>query len=335
MFIGVIKEHLSKENRVPLTPHSSAFLSNKGYHIIIENSAGSGASFHNDQYKTLNVDIKQSASDVLLKSDILFKIHPFTLNELKQIKNHAIILSQTPSFTPAIRKILKDKQIHYFALDKLPRISRAQSFDILSSQDNLAGYQAVIKAASLTNKMIPMSITSAGTIPPQKFLIIGLGVAGLQAVATAKRLGGKVYCFDLNPSTKEQAQSLNAIFVDDLNDLNTYDIIITSAFSNNKKAPLIISDNMLKKLNPGTILIDMASQQGGNIKHSQTDKTILYHNTIIYGGGNLINQIAHTASDLLANNFANFLTYILPTPNQTPFFDINDAIISSTLISKG
>ena len=223
-----------------------------------------------------------------------------------------------------------------FALEKLPRISKTQPFDILSSQDNLSGYQAIIKSATLLKKSIPMMITSAGTSIPIKFLIIGLGVAGLQAIATAKRLGGKVYAHDLRPETKDQATSLGAIFIDDINNiLPEVDVIITSAFTNNKKAPLLIRKKDIPKIKKNSVLIDMAIAQGGNIEGSINMKTITINNCQIYADSNLAGQIPQTASTFYANNLNNFLTYLKITPDKIPTFNNKDEIIKATLLQKG
>ena len=335
MIIGALKETNLIETRTPLSPDTTNLLTQKGFKIYAQKSIGEKSTFTDKQYRLQGAEIKQTALAVLSKSDILIKISPLTIPEILQTKNNTIIISQTPLISPAYIKIIKEKNLTYYALDKLPRISRAQSFDILTSQNNLAGYQAIIKAASLTDKMIPLSFTAAGSVPPLKFLIIGIGIAGLQAIATAKRLGGKIYAFDSNPATKEQALSLGATFVENLDIIRDCDIIISSAFSPNKKPPLIINEKILKSLKPHTVLIDMATHIGNNIQFSKNAQIVVYNNLTIYGGGNLANQIPYTASTLLANNFANFINYIIPDSSQKSLPDINDEIISSTLIVKG
>jgi len=337
MIIGIIKETQNQETRVAITPQSIAQLRQKGFEIIIEQSAGQSAFFYDNDYQTAGAKICSSAPKILSQSDILLQIAPPKISQLHYLKKQATIITdfQNYSVNNYLPK-LKQQNLNCFALNQLPRISRAQPFDILSSQSNIAGYQAVIYAANLIPKMIPMMFTSAGTIPPQKFLIIGIGVAGLQAIATAKRLGGKVYAHDPRLETKEQTESLGAIYIDNINTvIYDCDIIICSAFSPNKQAPLIIEDSILNRLHPNTILIDMATSHGGNIAHSQNDQIININNCTIYGNNNFATQLPTTASNLFAANLTNFIDYIYLPDTSSLNFNIDDEIISSTLISKG
>ena len=218
-------------------------------------------------------------------------------------------------------------------MEKLPRISKTQGFDILSSQDSLSGYQAVIKASELLNRSIPMMITSAGTLAPIKFLILGIGVAGLQAIATAKRLGAKVYAHDIRSETKEQAQSLGAIFTENIDEIiSQIDVVISSAFSPDKKAPVLIKKSTVKTMKKGSVLIDMAISNGGNIEGSKDYEVIDISGQKIYANSFLAAQIPQSASILYGNNLSNFIDYIDLRPNQKPLINKKDEIIKATLI---
>lgn len=329
MIITTIKEP-SGENRVAITPQTVKNYISKGFEVIIESNTGKNSGFDDSSYISAGGQIKKNANEILRQSDILLKVSPPTIDELKHIKKSSMILADfRNSLSEELLFQIKSKSLNCFALEKMPRISKAQSFDILSSQDSLSGYQAVIKAAELLNRSIPMMITSAGTLAPQKFLIIGIGVAGLQAIATAKRLGAKVYAHDIRPETSEQAQSLGAIFTDNRKEhFSDTDVIITSAYSSNKKAPLLIKKTDIKTMKKGAILIDMAVSNGGNIEGSRENKTIEIFSCKVYANSNLANQIPQSSGILYANNLSNFVDYLLKTPNLNK----KDEIIKKTLI---
>lgn len=337
MIIGIIKETSPFETRVAATPQTTARFHQSGFTVMVEHNAGKASGFKNEAYLEAGAVIQQNAVDVLRQADVLLKIQAPALAEIKRLKPHAVIIGdfQNLSSSDALEK-LKSLPVTCFALEKLPRLSRAQPFDILSSQNNLAGYQAVIRAAGFSSRIIPLMITSAGTIPPLKFLIVGVGVAGLQAIATAKRLGGKVYASDTREEVKDQVKSLGASFIEDITPfLPQADVIITSAFSAGKKAPLLITRNMLRTIPQGAVLIDMAAGFGGNIEGSVNFKAIYADNCIIYGNSNLAADIPASASLLFANNLYNFLMYIY-SPEQTAVApDFNDPLISETCIVKG
>ena len=336
MIIGILKENQKIENRVPLTPKTASQLKTQGFEIIVESKSGEKSLFSDDDYKNAGANIYKHASDVLNKADILFKINAPSSSEIKNIKPHSTIIGNLQNLNSYDLDIITKNKITCFALERVPRISRAQPFDILSSQNNLAGYQSVIKAASLSSKTIPLMITSAGTTPALKFLIIGAGVAGLQAIATAERLGGKVFANDQKEEVKEQIASLGATFVNDIKTiLPEIDIVITSAFSGTKKAPLIITRKDILSLPNHCVLIDMAAKFGGNIENSKNVQTINIKNRIIYGNSNLETLVPTSASTLFANNLFNFLQYIYSIENSSIKLDFTDPIIKETCISKG
>lgn len=332
MIIGIPKELPLSEKRVAATPTSVKKLISQGFEVWIEKNAGLSSLFYDSQYIDCGASIKKNSTEIFNSSDIILSVCPPVTIKNKNLKKSSVIIGNFQNLMPS--SYLKNSTC--FALEKLPRISKSQPFDILSSQNNLSGYQAVIKATSLLKKSIPMMITSAGTITPVKFLIIGLGVAGLQAIATAKRLGAKIYAHDIRSETKEQAKSLGAIFIENINDiLNDIDVIIASAFYPTSKAPILITENDIKKMTKGSVLIDMAITQGGNIEHSKNLKIINFNDNQIYADSNLANEIPQTASQLYANNLSNFIDYLKITPQNIPSFNLNDDIIKSTLIYGG
>ncbi len=334
MLIGIIKEH--HDTKVAATPQTVQQFKTAGFEVAMEVNAGQAAGFYDDEYKNAGVIIKPAA-EILKNADILLKVTALSEDEVSQLKKKAIIIGNFEHICAEAFHQLQALNTFCFALEKMPRISRAQAFDILSSQNNLAGYQAVIKAAGLSKNAMPLMITSAGTIKPLKVFIIGVGVAGLQAIATAKRLGAKVYASDTREETKDQVKSLGATFVEDINlALAEADIIITSAFSPDKKAPLIISANQLKKLKRNAILIDMATAYGGNIDGSQ-DRQIIHTNNgvIICGNSNLAAEIPNSASRLIANNFYNYVMYLHPDITAEFSPDFSDPLIETPCIMKG
>ena len=252
------------------------------------------------------------------------------------IKKNAIIISDFKNTSPQNFYQKTTPKITCIALNKLQRLSKYQPFDILTSQNSISGYQSVICASNLSPRVVPMMITAAGTIPPLKFLIIGTGIAGLQAIATAKRLGGKVFAFDTKTEAKQEIESLGAIYLKDyISQISNFDIIITSAFSSGKRAPLIIGEKELKQLTPETVLIDMVCANGGNITGSQNRKTVRKNNCIIYGNSEFATMLPHTASTLIANNFANFINHYTFGSKSSPSININHPEVKDILFLKG
>ena len=301
---------------------------------MVETNAGVKSCFDDSSYISSGAIIKEQASAILRQSDILLKVTPPTITEIKNVKNSALIIANFQNSSSAeLLDTIRKKTLTCFALEKLPRISKTQSFDILSSQENLSGYQSIIKAAELLKKSVPMMITSAGTLPPIKFLILGVGIAGLQAIATAKRLGAKVYAHDIRDETKEQVQSLGAIFIQNINEIiSDVDVVIASAFSQNKKAPVIIKKTTIKDMKKGALLIDMAISQGGNIEGSKNLKNINIYNCQIYANSNLANLVPQSASTLYSNNLSNFIEYLGLKAKTKPILNISDDVIKAVLL---
>ena len=365
MIIATIKEKNEFENRVSITPDTCKSYIKAGLDVIIEKNAGYNASFLDSVYKESGANVLDR-EQVLQKADILVSVSTILENsDLEILKNKAVIIG---GFNPyengdKIKKII-GKNLSLISLDFLPRISRAQSMDILSSQANLAGYKAVIEASSIFKKALPMMMTAAGTIIPAKCLILGAGVAGLQAIATAKRLGCVVSAFDVRPEVEEQVNSLGAKFVKVEDKENTkktetvyaremsedykkkqlkaihdvatnMDIIISTALIPGKKAPILIGSNTIMQMKSGSILIDLASSAGGNIEGSKIGEKVNINDCVVYAPRNLPSLIAYDASLLFSKNIFNFISNFI-TENKT--FDIeakDELLFKTTLVKNG
>lgn len=320
MLIGVIKEKTTDEKRVAITPTVVKRLNSDGIHTVIEHNAGKKAGFSDEDYIEQGASIGDSPQEICNSCNMLFKIKAPLGEEWNWLTHQPIILADFSS---------SDTQpipCRAFALEKIPRISKAQSIDILSSQNNLSGYKAVIVASNLSQHIMPMMITAAGTLPPLHVFIWGLGVAGLQAAATAKRLGAKVYVSDIRPETEEQATSVGAFFIPSdeiLPRLSGFDIIITAAGSPDN-APILIDKSLYQNISKKTLLLDIS----GNV-----EKTIPTTDNL-YRKYNLPSEVAHDASTLFANNIYNFFRLIYDFQAQDLNLDFNDEIISKTYIGE-
>ena len=365
MIVATVKEKNEFENRVSITPDTCKSYIKAGLEVIIEKNAGYNASFLDSVYKDSGAKILDR-DQVLQKADILVSVSSILENsDLEILKNKTIIVG---GFNPyensnKIKKII-GKDLSFISLDFLPRISRAQSMDILSSQANLAGYKAVIEASSIFKKALPMMMTAAGTIIPAKCLILGAGVAGLQAIATAKRLGCVVSAFDVRPEVEEQVNSLGAKFVKVEDKENTkktetvyaremsedykkkqlkaihdvatnMDIIISTALIPGKKAPILIGSNTIMQMKSGSILIDLASSAGGNIEGSKIGEKVNINDCVVYAPRNLPSLIAYDASLLFSKNIYNFISNFI---TENKIFDIeakDELLLKTTLVKNG
>jgi len=360
--IGSVKEDLSKEKRISITPETIKKFTNLKFSVFLEKNYGKHLNITDEEYKKVGANLYSSAKEVLEKSEIILKVNCPSNDEVNLLKDKSILIGQFNSLSnkEIINKLIK-KDIKIFSLNLLPRITRAQSMDVLSSQANLAGYRAVIESVAEFNKAVPMMMTAAGTITPAKILVIGAGVAGLQAIATAKRLGGIVAATDVRMAAKEQVESLGGKFlsVDDEENLETADgyakevgedfkkkqaellknsikkndIVICTALIPGKKAPRIISEDMVKSMKPGSIIYDLAVTQGGNSAFSEADKIKVINGVIIMGASNILNNLALTASNLYAKNLFNFVNNLYDKEKKEIFINKDDEIINKTLIS--
>lgn len=337
MIISIPKEITSNETRVAATPETITKLHKLGFRLKIEHNAGQQSGFSDKDYAQAGAEICNFAEQTYANSDIILKINAPLPQEDKFLKSGMTVIGDFQALNnPERTKAFAHLGLRCFALDLIPRISRAQSIDILSSQSNLAGYRAVIEAISLLPQAVPLMMTAAGTIPPAKVLILGVGVAGLQAIATAKRLGAQVFASDIREETKEQVISLGAKFIEHITPelLNQIDIIITTALTAGKKAPLLITDSQLQNMHKDSVIIDMATAAGGNVEGSINNQIITKHDIKIIGNSHLATLVPQSASRLFANNLYNFLLSTFNQEQQTLIFDFTDEIIRQTCICQ-
>jgi NAD(P) transhydrogenase subunit alpha len=359
--LGSVSENLSFEKRISVTPEIAKTYINLGFQIFLNSNYGSHLGFSDREYKELNVEILNDPKEVIRKSDLIIQ-----LNLLDDEKSNLIKENQTliGVFNPYINKKKIDhlikKKINVFSLELLPRITRAQSMDVLSSQANLAGYKAVVESFAKFEKAIPMMMTAAGTIPAAKILVVGAGVAGLQAIATAKRMGAIVFATDVRMASKEQVESLGGKFLtlEGFENLETeggyakeisenfkkkqevlltetlkkIDIVICTALVPGKKAPVIIKDHMINNMASGSIIYDLAAPQGGNTVHTEIDKIIDKNGIKIIGEKNILNKLPLSASNLYAKNVFNFISNLYDKDNKKLKINLEDEIINQTLI---
>jgi len=359
--IGSVKEDLSKEKRVSITPEIVKKFIELGFSINLEKKYAEHLGIDDDDYKRSGASINFSKEEVFKSSDIILKVNFLSVDEINLIKSKSLLIAQ---FDPNIHKDIINKliksDVKIFSLNLLPRITRAQSMDVLSSQANLAGYKAVIESFSKFEKAIPMMMTAAGTITAAKVLVIGAGVAGLQAIATAKRMGAIVFATDVRAAAKEQVESLGGKFltVEGFENLETeggyaketseefkrkqedllgetlkkIDIVICTALIPGKKAPLIIKENMIKNMKTGTIIYDLAAIQGGNAAFTEIDKIVEKNGVKIIGERNVLNKLPISASNLYAKNLFNFVSNLYDRKNKKTNINLEDEIIKKTLI---
>jgi len=329
MLIAIAKEITPLENRVALVPRHVAILKELGHRIAIQTNAGQDAGFNDEDYRAAGAEICASPAQTYQNADIILKIWAPLQGETAYLSaGQKIICNAQNIKTTQAFKTLADRKIDLFALDLMPRLSRAQDMDILSSQNNLAGYAAVLTGIQHCPSVMPLMITSAGTLPPLKVLIMGLGVAGLQALATAHRLGAQLYALDNRPETEEQAASLGAVFVHQLTDdlLSTVQLLITSALITGKPAPKLLTAKQLGVLPPHCVIIDMAADSGGNIPTHA-----LPQNITLISDSHLARRVPTSASILYSGNVFNFFRFLYPNTDSSSV-DFNDEIISTTAV---
>ncbi len=359
MKIGVLKETQKGERRVSISPNIAKQLIAKGFKILVEEDAGTHSSYKNSNYKSEGASVEKR--DVVFKeADILLKINPFDQEDLKLVNKGQILISQLyHKSNPELIENIAKKEVTAFSLDAMPRISRAQDMDVLSSQNNLAGYKAIIRGAYEMTKIFPLMMTAAGTITPSKVLIYGVGVAGLQAIATAKRLGAVVEATDIRTETKEQAESLGAKFISVNNEGETSeggyakeasddylrkqkeavnkslfqaDLVVTTANVPGRKAPVLITKDQVSQMKNGAVIIDLAAAQGGNCEVSKLDETVLINGVKIIGTTIAPESVSTNASELFAKNIFNFINHL--TADNAFKWDLEEEITDETLIVK-
>ena len=370
MKIAVLREHRPHEKRVAATPETVRKLKSMGLDVIVEKDAGLEASYVDAAYidagATIAADNKAAVSD----ADIVLKVQrPMTpsdgMSELVNMKRGAKLIAMlSPYSNKDELKLYADHGVDSFSLELVPRITRAQSMDVLSSQSNLAGYRAVIDAAAEFGRAFPMMMTAAGTVAPARVLVMGAGVAGLQAIATAKRLGAVVSATDVRMAAKEQVQSLGGTFVmvedeeskqaetsggyaKEMSDaykakqaalisetIKKQDIVICTALIPGRKAPRLVTDDMLKTMKQGSVVIDLAAEQGGNCEGSHFGKTVKLYGVKIVSPANIASSVAVDASALYAKNILQFLTLIVDSKTGQLAINWDDDIIKATALTK-
>ncbi len=360
MTIGLLKEP-AHETRVSLLAEAVAILTKKGIKVLVESGAGELAFCANADYEKAGATIKQ-AEEIITLSDIILAIHPPKTQF--QIPNSKILIGvYQPLYNVELVKQWAESMATVFSLDMLPRTTRAQAMDVLSSQANIAGYKAVVSAADLYGRYFPMFMTAAGSVTPAKLLILGAGVAGLQAIATARRLGAVVEVFDTRPAVKEEVMSLGAKFVEvegaaDVSKAGGYaveqteefllrqkeriaasiaksDIVITTAQIPGKKAPILITEEMIKAMRNGSVIIDIAAATGGNTPFTKNNETVVYNGVRIVGNSNLPATMPSDASKLYGKNVLNFLQLILTKEGQLNLNWKDDLVKGSCITHNG
>ena len=361
MIIGSTKEEISLEKRVAITPETAKNFTSLGLKVCVEKNYASHIGIQDAEFEKVGVEIKNSSNEVLASCNLLIKVNCPSDNEINNLREKTILIGMLNPLQnkKKINEIIK-KKINIFSLELLPRITRAQSMDVLSSQSNLAGYRAVIDSIFEFEKAIPMMMTAAGTVPAAKVLVIGAGVAGLQAIATAKRLGAIVSATDVRSASKEQVESLGGKFltVDQAEDMETSggyakevsldyekkqakmmqealkknDIVICTALIPGKPAPRILTEHLVKLMKSGSIIYDLAAEQGGNSAYSEPGKINLIDGIKVIGVKNLMNRLPITASSLYAKNIFSFIRNLYSKDKKDFIINFEDEIINKTLI---
>ncbi len=366
MKVGIPKEVTQDETRVAVVPSMVSALTKAGHEVWVESGAGAGSSFSDTDYEEAGAKIIKGAGDLYASADAILKVRPLT--EHPQLKKHeadlvrentTVIGFMAPLSNLDVIKKLAERNVTSFAMEFIPRITRAQSMDALSSQATVAGYKAVLMAAAQLGKFFPLLMTAAGTIPPANVLVLGAGVAGLQAIATAKRLGARVEAFDPRPAVREQVQSLGAQFIEmelpeDVETAGGYakeqseeflrkeqeaiaarlsktDVVITTAQIFGKRAPILITEDMVKMLRPGAIIIDLAAEQGGNCELTEAGKTVEKHGVTIVGAVNLPATVPVHASQMYSKNITNLFRHLYQAEDGQ--LDFEDEITRSACVT--
>ncbi|GJL60566.1 MAG: NAD(P) transhydrogenase subunit alpha [Nitrospirales bacterium] len=368
MIVGVLRETYPGEHRVALVPAVLPSLKKGGMDVMVESEAGEQAGYPDSAYIEKGATIASSRAQVFEQADCLVQVRLLGANltegqgDLAGFRKGQMLIGMAEALTaPQSVQDLASREVMAFALELMPRITRAQSMDILSSMGTVAGYKAVLIAANSLPKMFPMLMTAAGTVTPAKVLIIGAGVAGLQAISVAKRLGAAVEAYDIRPAVKEQILSLGAKFVElpletgaaedkggyaKAQDetfykkqrellgkvIATSDVVISTAAVPGKKAPILITDDMVEAMAPGSVIVDLAAERGGNCELTKPGHTIVMHGVTIHGPENLSSTVPFHASQMYAKNVATFLLHLVKKGEVQ--IDMNDEITKETMMTR-
>lgn len=363
MKIAVLKERRDGEKRVAASPDSVAKFISLGCSVTVETGAGDAASILDDAFKEAGATIAKTAADTVKGADLVLKIARPLESEIKLFSKGQALACHAYALTEGETvKALNDQGVTLFAMELVPRITRAQSMDILSSQANMSGYKAVLDALEYYGRALPMMSTAAGRVNPANVFIMGVGVAGLQAIATAKRLGAIVYATDVRPATKEQVESLGGKFLAVENEefqqaqsdggyakemsddykrqqaeliaekVQKMDIVITTALIPGRPAPVLVTEDHVKSMKPGSVIVDLAVEAGGNCPLSEYGKVVTKHDVTLIGHANVPSRLAETTSQLFARNLLNFLTPMIDKETGKMKIDRDDAVIQGTLV---
>ncbi len=357
MRIGIINDATPMERRVTLTPDAVSKLIDEGWDVVIESGAGSNAGFADEAYRQAGAKVTSRQDS--LGADVVLVLTPPDAATVGELAAGTVVVGFIdPLGSPDTALALAKAEVTVFSLEQIPRTTIAQTMDALSSQATAGGYAAVLAAANESTRFFPMLITAAGTMPPTKVLILGVGVAGLQAIATARRLGAVVSAYDIRPETREQVESLGATFVaapTQQFDAGGYaravseeiqaeqqealssavaesDIVITTAMVPGRAAPRLITDSMIRRMKAGAIILDMAAASGGNVEHSIADSRVEVHGVIILGPTDLPSRVAGDASRMLAKNITSFLALLFSTEDG---FDFDNEIVAGSCVAHG
>ena len=353
------------ESRVAISPETTKKLVGLGAKVKVQSGAGARSRFSDDALRAQGAEIVPTAAEALRDADILFKVRRPTVDEVRALKPGALVIAMLdPYGDRAGLEALAASNAALFTMEFMPRITRAQSMDVLSSQANLAGYKAVVDAAAMFEQAMPMMMTAAGTVPAARAFIMGAGVAGLQAIATARRLGAQVSATDVRPAAKEQVASLGAKFiaVEDeefkqaqtaagyakpmsaeyqktqaelvASHIKNQDIVVTTALIPGRPAPKLISRAMVESMKPGAVIVDLAAERGGNCELTEPGKTIEYNGVRIFGPLNLAGEIPVNASSLYAKNLYTFLETMIDKKDKALKVNWDDEIVKGTLVAK-
>ncbi|MFT6332849.1 MAG: NAD(P) transhydrogenase subunit alpha [Lentimonas sp.] len=363
MKILVLKESIQGENRVAVTPDLISKYGKMGYEILIESKAGENSGISNEVFQEAGASIVEKISDVIADIDIILKVQAPTQEEFKDFEKHkkdvVLVGLLNPNQNKSAVEFYKNSGIKAFATELFPRITRAQSMDTLSSQSNLVGYRSVIDGVSQLTSAVPMMMTAAGTVTPAKILILGAGVAGLQAIATAKRLGGVVSAFDVRAAAKEQVQSLGGKFIEVeaqedgqtkegyakemseeyknrqtqviFDNIIKQDLVIATALIPGRPAPKLITEEMVKNMKTGSVIVDIAAVNGGNCELTEPGKVVVKFGVTIIGHNNFPSRIASDASKLYSKNLYNFVELLTNKEEEKVEINLEDEITKASL----
>ena len=359
MKVAIAKERAAGENRVPLLPEGVQKLKALGADLVIESGAGERAGFTDDAYRNAGATIAANEAATYMNADVVLRVQPPPPDELNLLQPGSLLIGfLAPMTSPELLARLAERRVTAIAIEMIPRITRAQVMDGLSSQATVVGYKSVLNAASASGRFFPMLMTAAGTIPPAKVLVIGVGVAGLMAIATARRLGAVVQAFDIRAAAKEQVESLGATFVgfhvaegegkggyaqevteetkrqehEHLRKLVAEsDVVITTAQVPGRRAPVLVTRDMIEAMKPGSVIVDCAAEQGGNCELTQANKEVLHHGVRIQGPVNLPSTLPSHASFMYSRNLVALLTSLIKEGSLS--IDFNDEVVAAACVT--